>query len=96
MTPLKLHYITVMCHIGKVFISSVGYSSKVTNELISQLNDLPYKGWVVYGYNFVDNGVISKIDLRTDGIYLFKSGKTKLVKNLIILLINFLGGVCLF
>ena len=34
------------------------------------------------GYNFIDNGAVSKIDLWTDGIHLFDSGKTKIVNDL--------------
>ena len=66
-----------------MFISSVAYSSIVRNELIQQLNDLLYKRCIEYGYNFVDNGAISKTDLWTDGIHLLESGIRKIAKNLI-------------
>ena len=46
-----------------MLISSVVYSSKVGHDLIQQLNDILYKGCIEYGYNFVDNGAISTIDL---------------------------------
>ena len=37
----------------------------------------------MYGYNFIDNGVVSKIDLWTDGIQILDSDKTKTANNLI-------------
>ena len=49
-------------NVGEVFISSVAYSSKVSNELRQQLNDLLYRKCIEYGYNFIDNGAVSKID----------------------------------
>ena len=45
------------------------------------------------GYNFTDNGAVSKIDLWTDGIHLFDSGKTKIVNDLISSFNYFLGTV---
>ena len=45
------------------------------------------------GYNFTDNGAVSKIDLWTDGIHLFDSGKTKIVTELISSFNYFLGTV---
>ena len=81
MTSLKLR-----CrndNIGEVFISSVAYSSKVRNELIQQLNNLLYKRCIEYGYSFINNGEVSKIDLWTDRIRLLDSGKTKIVNNLL-------------
>ena len=64
-----------------MFISSVAYSSKASNALIQQVNDLLYKGCIEY--NFADNGAISKIDLLTDGIYHLERGITKIAKNLL-------------
>ena len=55
----------------------------MSHELIQQLNDLLYKGYMEYGYNFIDNAAISTIDLWTDGIHLLESGITKIAKNLI-------------
>ena len=69
--------------IGKVFISSVAYSSKVSNELTQQLNDLLDSRCIEYGYNFINKGTVSKIDLWTDGIHLLDSGKTKIANKLL-------------
>ena len=80
-------------NIGEVFISSVAYSSKVSNELIQQLNNLIYKRCVEYGYSFINNGAVSKIDLWTDGIHLLEIGKTKIANNLISSFNYFLGTV---
>ena len=81
-------------NIGEVFISSVAYSSKVSNELIQQLNNLLYKRCIEYGYSFTNNGAaVSKIDLWTDGIHLLDSGKTKIANNLISSFNYFLGSV---
>ena len=81
-------------NIGEVFISSVAYSSKVSNELIQQLNNLLYKRCIEYGYSFTNNGAaVSKIDLWTDGIHLLDSGKTKIANNLISSFNYFLGTV---
>ena len=63
------------------------------HDLIQQLNDILYKGCIEYGYNFVDNGAISTIDLWTDGIYLLESVMTKIAKNLISSFNYFLGTV---
>ena len=78
-------------NVGEVFISSVAYSSKVSNELIQQLNNLLYKRCIEYGYDFINNGAVSKIDLSTDGIHLLDSGKTKIANNLISSFNYFLG-----
>ena len=48
-------------YISEVFISSVAYSSKVSNELIQQLNNFLYKRCIQYGYSFINNGAVSKI-----------------------------------
>ena len=88
--------IALCCHsqnIGEVFISSVAYSSKVSSELIQQLNDLLCKGCIEYGFNFVDNGAVLKIDLWTGRIHLFENGITKIAKNLISSFNYFLGTV---
>ena len=88
---------TALCcrnhNIREVFISSVAYSSKVSNELIQQLNSLLYKKCIEYGFSFINNGAVSKIDLRTDGIHIFDSGKTKIANNLISSFNYFLGTV---
>ena len=68
--------------IGEVFISNVAYSSKVSNELIQQLNDSLDNRCIEYIYNFMDNGAVSKIDLWTDRIHLLDSGKTKIANKL--------------
>ena len=49
------------CHhnIGEVFISSVAYGSKVSNELIQQLYNLLYKRCIEHGYSFINNGAVS-------------------------------------
>ena len=78
-------------NIGEVFISSVTNSSKVSNELIQQLSNLLYKKCIEYGYSFINNGAVSKIELWTDRIHLLDSGKTKIVNNLISSFNYFLG-----
>ena len=80
-------------NIGEVFISSVAYSSKVSHELIQQLNHLLYKRCIEYGCNFIYNGAISTTDLWTHGIHLLKSGITKIAKKLISSFNYFLGTV---
>ena len=65
----------------------------MSNELTQQLNDLLYNRSIKHGYNFIDNGAISKIDLWTDGIHLLDSGKTKIVNRLISSFNYFLGTV---
>ena len=88
--------IALQCHnhnIGEVFISSVSYCSKVSNELTQQLNDLLYSSCKEYGYNVIDNGAVSKIDLWTDGIHLLDSSKTKIANNLLRSFNYFLGTV---
>ena len=35
------------------------------------------------GFNFVDNGAVSEIDLWTDGIHMIESGKLIIANNLI-------------
>ena len=80
-------------NIGEVFISSVAYSSKVSNELIQLLNNLLYKKCIEYGYIFINKGAVSKIDLWTDGIHLLDSDKTKIANNLIRSFNYFLGTV---
>ena len=47
-------------NIGEVFTSSVACSSKVSNELIQQLNNLLYKRCIEYGYSFINNRAVSK------------------------------------
>ena len=79
--------------ISEVFISSVAYSSKVSNELIQQLNKLLYKRCIEYGYSCINNGAVSKIDLWTDGIRLLESGQTKIANNLISSFNYFVGTV---
>ena len=69
-------------NISEVFISSVAYSSKVSNDLIQQLNNLLYKRCIEYGYSFINSGAVSKIDLWTDGVHLLDNGKTKIANNL--------------
>ena len=78
-------------NVSEVFISSVAYSSKVSNELRQQLNDLLYRKCIEYGYNFIDNGAVSKIDPWTDENHLLDSGKTKIANNLISSFNYFLG-----
>ena len=80
-------------NIGEVFISSVAYSSKVSNELIQQLNNLLQKRCIEYGYSFINNGVVSKIDLWTGEIHLPDSGKTKIANNVRSSFNYFLGAV---
>ena len=80
-------------NIGEVFISSVAYSSKVSYELIQQLNDFLYRGCKKYGYNFIDNGAISTTDLWIDGIQLLESSITKIAKKLTRSFNYFLGTV---
>ena len=46
-----------------------------------------------YGYSFINNGAVSKIDLWTDGIRPLESGKTKTANNLISSFNYFLGTV---
>ena len=46
---------------SEVFISNVAYSSKVSNELILQLNNFLYKRCIEHGYSFINNGAVSKI-----------------------------------
>ena len=65
-------------------------------ELIQQLNDYLYKRCIEYGFNFIDNGAVSKMDLWADRIHLLHlldSGKTKIVNNLISSFNYFLGTV---
>ena len=76
-----------------MFIYSVAYSSSVNNELIQQLNDLLYKRCMEYGFDFTENGAVSKMNLWTDGIHLLDSGKTKIANNLISNFNYFLGTV---
>ena len=47
----------------------------------------------MYGYSFINNGAVSKIDLWTDGIHLLEKGKTKIANNLISNFNYFLGTV---
>ena len=47
--------------------------------MLEQLYDLLCKGYIEYGYNFVDDRAISTINLWTDGIDLLESGITKIV-----------------
>ena len=74
-------------------VSSVAYSSKESNELIQQLNNLLYKRCIEYGYSFINDGAVSKIDPWTDGIPLLEKGKTKIANNLIGSFNYFLGAV---
>ena len=58
-----------------IFVSSIAYSSKVNPASIQQLNDLLFDKCWKNGFKFVDNGVVSEIDLWTDGIHMIESGK---------------------
>ena len=78
---------------GEVLISSIAYSSKVSNELIQHLNNLLFKRCIEYGHSFINNGAVFKIDLWIDGIHLLDSGKTKIANNLISSFNYFLGTV---
>ena len=80
-------------NVNEVSVSSVAYSSKVSNELIQQLNNLLYKRCIEYGYSFINDGAVSKIDPWTDGIPLLEKGKTKIANNLISSFNYFLGTV---
>ena len=80
-------------NVNEVSVSSVAYSSKVSNKLIQQLNNLLYKRCIEYGYSFINNGAVSKIDPWTDGIHLLEKGKTKIANNLISNFNYFLGTV---
>ena len=80
-------------NIGEVFFSSVVDSFKLSNALIQQLNNLLYKKCIEYGYSFINNGAVSKVDLWTDGIHLHGSGKRKIANNLISNFNYFLGTV---
>ena len=66
-----------------IFISSIGYSSKVNAASIQQLNCLLFNECWRNGFTFVDNGAVSEIDLWTDGIHMIESGKRIIVNNLI-------------
>ena len=65
----------------------------MNNELIQQLNNLLYKKCIEYGYSFINNGAVSKIDLWTDRIHLLDSGKIKIANNLMSSINYFLGKV---
>ena len=70
--------IALRCRItntGMIFVSSIAYSSKVNPASIQQLNDLLFDEYRKNGFKFVDNGVVSEIDLWTDGIHMIESGK---------------------
>ena len=73
-------------NIGEVFISVF---------ITQQLNDLLYSRCIDYGYGFIDNGAVSKIDILIDGIRLLDSSKTKIANNLISSFNFFLGTVIL-
>ena len=55
--------------------------------------NLLYKRCKEYGYSFINNGAVSKIDLWTDGIHLLDGGKTKIANNLTVSFNYFLRTV---
>ena len=65
-------------------------SSKLNPESIQQLNGLLFDECRRNGFKFIDNGVVSEIDLWTDGIHVIESGKLIIANNLIISLNYFL------
>ena len=65
-------------------------SSKLNPESIQQLNGLLFDECRRNGFKFIDNGVVSEIDLWTDGIHMIESGKLIIANNLIISLNHFL------
>ena len=69
--------------IGMIFIPSIKYSSKVNPASIQQLNGLLFNEWRRNGLKFVANGIVSEIDLWTDGIHMIESGKRIIANNLI-------------
>ena len=54
---------------GTIFISSIAYSSKVYPASIQRLNSLLFGECRRIGFEFVDNGAFSEIDLCTDSIH---------------------------
>ena len=70
-------------NIGMIFISSIAYSSKVNPSLIQQLNSALFDECRGNDFKFVDNEVVSEIDLWTDGIHMIESGKLIIANNLI-------------
>ena len=59
------------------------YSSKVNPVSINQLNGFLFDECRKNSCKFVDDGVVSKIDLLTDGIHMKESDKRIIVNNLI-------------
>ena len=69
-------------NISKVFISSIGYSTKIDTVLIQRSNRAPYDECRGHGFTFVDNCVVTENDLSIDGIHLLESGKRIIANNL--------------
>ena len=70
-------------NIGIIFIWSIAFSSKVNIASIQQLNGRLFDKCRRNGFNIVDNGAVSEIDLWTDGIHMVESGKGIVANNLI-------------
>ena len=78
-------------NIGKVFISSIVYSTKVNYELLWKVNNFLYKECVKNGFHFIDNSAVTERDFWKDGVNMVESGKCLVANNLICPLNNFLG-----
>ena len=78
-------------NIGKVFISSIVYSTKVNYELLWKVNNFLCKECVKNGFHFIDNSAVTERDLWKDGVNMVESGKCLVANNLICPLNNFLG-----
>ena len=70
-------------NITTIFISSIGYGTKVNLRLIRDLNGLLNNACTKYGFHFVDKGAVSKRDLLKDGIPLLETGKAIIANNFI-------------
>ena len=75
--------IALRCHnqnITTIFVSSIAYSTKVNLHLIRNLNGLLYNACTKYGFQFVNNGAVSRCDLWKDDIHLPENWKSRYYK----------------
>ena len=77
-------------NLARIFISSVGYSTKVSYTIIQKLNEHLLNECAKYIFHLIYNRAVSKKDLLNDGVHLLESGKVIIIYNLINGINNFL------
>ena len=83
-------------NIATIFISTIVYSTNISHTKVQELNGLLLNECTKYGFYLVDNGAVSKDNLRRDDVHLVESGKVIIANNLLNCVNNFIKYIINF